>query len=158
MRKIIKCVPINSYHTQGVLLSFIKVFLEKFGSGLFIGIVAGISAGFIFGIISMLMNQSIWSRDAEIREQATITKDREVTRKGITMILGSLKNNSEDSMRMFKIKADLFDENGTFIEQCSEYISDLDAGKQTHFKIICKSCDSNKTIEHSSYKIYLGGF
>ncbi len=139
-------------------MKIVKAFLTKFGSALFIGIVAGISAGFIFGIISLLMNQSYWTKDAEIREQATITKDREVTRKGITMILGNLKNNSEDSMRMFKIKADLFDENGTFVEQCSDYISDLDAGKQTHFKIICKSCDSNKTIEHSSYKIYLGGF
>lgn len=136
----------------------IKSLLKKLGGGLVIGIVAGATAGLIFSVASIAISQSVWRGDAEVIKQATITNDREVNRNGKTIILGTVKNNSEDSMRMFEIKADLYDENGTFVEQCTEYISNLHGGKQTNFKITCKSCDSNTTIEHASYKIYMGGF
>ena len=138
-------------------MDLIKIFLQKFGSGLFIGIVAGATAGFIFGVLSMVMTQSLWN-DAETLENLSITQDREVNRNGRTVILGNIKNNSDETIRMVKLKVDLFDENGTFIEQCDEYISDLHNGKQTNFKVSCKSCDSNKTVEHSSYKIYVGEY
>lgn len=139
-------------------MNFIKAFLQKFGSGLFIGIVAGITAGFIFGIISMLLTQSIWNGDAEIMEQAKIIEDREVNRNGKTIIFGTIQNNSEDMMKMFKVKVDLYDENGTFVEQCENYISDVPGGKKTNFKVLCKSCDSNITAAHESYQVYLGGY
>jgi hypothetical protein len=139
-------------------LNFIKLFLQKFGSGLFIGIVAGATAGFIFAAIYTAYVQSMWNGDAKLIEQLSITQDREVTRNGRTIILGNVKNNTEDSIRMFKIKVDLYDANGTYVEQCTDYVSDLHGGKQTNFKVVCKSCESNQTVEHASYKIYAGGF
>lgn len=138
-------------------MDLIKIFLQKFGSGLFIGIVAGATAGFIFGVLSMVMTQSLWN-DAKTLGQLSITQDREVNRNGRTVILGNIKNQSEDTIRMFKLKVDLYDANGSFVEQCTEYMSDLHSGKQTNFKVSCKSCDSNKTVEHSSYKIYIDGY
>ena len=138
-------------------MNIIKIFFQKFGSGLFIGIVSGATAGFIFAVITMQMTSSFWN-DAEVLEQLSITEDREVNRNGITVILGNVKNSSEETARMVKLKVDLYDENGTFVEQCDEYISDLHSGKQTNFKVSCKHCDNNKTVEHTSYKIYVGEY
>ena len=132
----------------------IKIILKKIGAGLLLGIGAGISAGLIMTVLSMKMTESLWI-DAETLKQLSITKDHEVNRNGITVILGNIKNNSDETIRMLKLKVDLFDENGSFVEQCNEYISDLHSGKQTNFKVSCKSCDSNKTVEHTSYKIYV---
>ncbi len=138
-------------------MNLIKIFFQKFGSGLFIGIVAGVTAGIVFAVISMQMTSSLWN-DAETLEQLSITQDREVKSNGTTAILGNIKNNSKYTIRMVNLKVDLYDENGTFVEQCSEYVSDLHSGKQTNFKVRCKSCDKNKTVEHTSYKIYAAEF
>ncbi len=138
-------------------MSSIKAFFQKFGSGLFIGMVAGISAGFIFSVILMLLYRP-YENDAETIEKLSITQDREVDRNGRTVILGNIKNNSENTMRLLSLKVDLYDKNGTFVDQCTEYLSDLHSGKQTNFKVSCKKCDHNKTVEHSSYKIYAKEF
>ncbi|WP_428737571.1 FxLYD domain-containing protein [Sulfurimonas sp.] len=134
-------------------MNFIKIFLQKFGNGLFIGLIAGITAGFIFAFVSMKMSQSFWV-SAETIEKLTISEDREVERNGRTVILGNIKNNSNEMVRMYKLKVDLFDANETFIEQCTEFMSTLHSGKQTNFKVCCKNSDNNKTIQHTSYKIY----
>lgn len=118
------------------------------------GIGTGITAGLVITVLSMKMSESLWT-DTETLKQLSITKDHEVNRNGITVILGNIKNNSDETIRMVKLKVDLFDKNGTFVEQCNKYISDLHSGKQTNFKVSCKSCDSNKTVEHTSYKIYV---
>lgn len=136
----------------------IKSLLKKLGGGLVIGIAAGATAGLIFSVASMAISQSVWRGDAEVIKQATITNDKEVNRNGKTVILGTLENNTDDSMRMAKLIVDLYDINGTFVEQCTDYISTLHGNSKTNFKVTCKTCENNKTIEHSSYKIYLGGY
>ncbi len=131
---------------------------KKIGDGLLIGIGAGLTAGIIFAIVSQMMIQQMWDQEADTIERTIISDHREVDRNGITVILGTIKNNSENSLRSLTVKADLYDENGTFVKQCSEYVSNLHAYKQSNFEIECKRCDGNKTVEHSSYKIYASGF
>jgi hypothetical protein len=138
-------------------MNFIKIVLKKFGSGLFIGITAGITAGFIFAVVSIKMSQSFWD-SKETLQKLTISQDREIERNGRTVILGNIKNNSDEMVRMYKLKVDLFDVNETFVEQCTEFMSTLHSGKQTNFKVSCKTCDNNKTVKHASYKIYVGEY
>ncbi len=139
-------------------MAIIKKIFKKIGEGFIFGIGAGITAGFIFAFISQMMMQNMWSTEAETIDKVSIFDHHEVNRNGITFILGTAENNSDNSLRSLTIKADLYDENGTFVKQCTEYLSTLHAKKKSNFEISCKSCDGNKTVKHSSYKIYASGF
>jgi len=91
-------------------------------------------------------------------DKVNIVEHHEIVRQNISTFLGTLKNNSEENVRGFKLKVDLFDLNGTFVEQCDKYISMLASKKETNFKIVCKKCDDNKTVEHNTYKIYINSY
>jgi len=133
--------------------------LRKIGDGILLGLGAGITAGIIFAIINQLMVNMMWGIEAEtINNKVEIIEHREVIRNGRTIILGSVKNNSDTNLHTLSVKVDLFDKEGLFVEQCSEYIARLHANTQVNFKIKCKACDSNKTVEHTSYKVYPTGF
>jgi len=136
----------------------IKKVFKKIGEGFIFGIGAGITAGLIFAFISQMMMQNMWNTEAETIEKVRIFDHREIIRNGMTVILGTAENNSDNSLRSLMIKADLYDTNGTFVKQCTEYLPTLHAKKKSNFEISCKSCDGNKTVQHSSYKIYASGF
>jgi len=124
-----------------------------------IGIGAGLTAGVIVTFLTLYLQDIIFDTREEKVLMAKITEDREVIRNGTTVILGKVTNTSDEAFRSLSIDADLFDENGTFVEKCHTYVADLYPEKSENFKITCKkNCDSNKTVEHSSYKLMPSGF
>ena len=134
----------------------IKLILKKIADGMILGIGIGISGGIIMSIISNLMYRDIFN-EKEI-EKIQIKEHHEIKRKGISTFLGNLKSNSDKDIRGFQVKVDLYDLNGTLVDQCNEYISTLASQKETNFKVVCKKCDQNKTVEHDTYKIYINSY
>ena len=134
----------------------IKLVWQKLAHGLIIGIGVGIALGIIIAILSSLKNNDYFN-DKSINK-VKITKHHEIVRKGVSTFLGTVKNNADDTVRGFQLKVDLYDLNGTFVDQCEEYMSTLATKKETNFKITCKKCEDNKTIKHESYKIYINNY
>jgi hypothetical protein len=129
---------------------------QKIGLGILYGIGFGISAGIIYYFISEKMMASVWN-DTNI-EKVVITKHEEVKRGETVLVLGTLENKGTESLRVLNIQVDLFDKNGKFVEQCSEYLKgSLRAGESRNFKVSCGGCKDKPVVEHKTYKVRVVG-
>jgi hypothetical protein len=94
-----------------------------------------------------------------VADKVLITKHEEVNRDGAVFILGTVQSHASDAVRGLAIEADLFDKDGKFVEQCSEYLKGaLGAGESRNFKVACGGCCKDKpVVAHESYKIRVLG-
>ena len=138
------------------MLQLIKNALNKIGAGLLYGIGIGVSAGLIMYVISDKMWASAWN-DAAL-EKVVVSKHEEVKRDQALFILGTVENRGTETVRMPNVEVDLFDKNGKFVEQCSEYIKGgLKPGESRNFKVSCGGCKERPPVEHASYKVRVIG-
>lgn len=69
-------------------------------------------------------------------------------------VLGSIQNHGQFSWSNVKLMADLYDEGGTFMEQCGAYIMQtLTPTKVANFKLSCESRPNFKLDKYHSYKL-----
>ena len=132
----------------------VRNIFQKIGSGLLYGIGIGISVS----IINSLMVPYLWPHnlfDTNAEKNLVITEHRDIKRNNNIYIFGTLENQTKEKQHSFKINADFFDVNGTFIEQCHLYISTFPSSKTYNFKISCNNCNKKTPIEYSSYKVYI---
>ncbi len=133
----------------------IKEILQKIGTGILYGIGIGISAG----ILNTLISQYFWIKNImegnEASKKLVITEHRDIHRNNNIYIFGTLENKTNEYIRSFKIEADFYDSNGTFIEKCDHYISTFPRTKKYNFKISCDSCKDKKPFDYQSYKVYV---
>ena len=138
------------------MLTLFRKALGKIGSGLLYGVGIGLSAGLIMYVISEKMSSSVWN-DAAL-EKVVVTKHEEVKRDQALFILGTVENQGTETVRMPNVQVDLFDKNGKFVEQCSEYIKGaLKPGESRNFKASCGGCKDHPPVEHASYKVRVIG-
>ncbi|MGV8836135.1 FxLYD domain-containing protein [Cellvibrio sp.] len=161
-------------------MSFIKNMLIKLGTGFLYG--AGFSVAIVIVVslsLSKLSNSIIGSesemnQSEEIETEEIETENEneymfkkydesaklvtEITKERISKneftLLGILKNEGESSWSSINIKAELFDKNGEFIDECSDYISDNSSpGSSINFKLSCGNCSKFQLGDYHSYKL-----
>ena len=138
------------------MIQMLKGALRKIGAGLLYGIGIGVSVGAIMHFISEKMAASVWN-DAAL-EKVTITKHEEVRRNDDVFILGTVENQRAEAVRTLSIQVDLFDKDGKFVDQCSEYLRGaLKPAESRNFKVSCGGCKKRPVITHESYKIRVIG-
>lgn len=69
------------------------------------------------------------------------------------LILGSIENRGDSVVSSIQLEAELFDEEGRFVYECSEYVSQkLGSGEQENFQIKC-GCRGEATPEFSTLNV-----
>ena len=141
-------------------------FLKKVIAGFAIGIgfsvalvvVATLSMNYMIGKMyedTMSATEKFMYRDYKEEDNKLVILD-EVSQKekdGLT-ITGSVKNNDEIAWSSINIEVELFDKNGKFVHECSEYIAQkVEPGKSENFKVKCKGCKKNIIPEYETYKV-----
>jgi hypothetical protein len=130
---------------------------EKIIVGLLYGIGFGIPAGAIYYYVTDQMMASVY-QESQIGK-VVVTKHEEVIRGQNAIILGEVKNQGTDSVRNIAVEVDLYDKNGSFVEQCSTYLrGTIPAGDSRTFKVTCGDCKKDgKVVEHQTYKVRVTG-
>lgn len=148
-------------------MEFIKSVLVKLGSGVLYG------AGFIvgLGIIGVYVlphfqdamisgsEENIKSIFIEYDESANLLT--KVTNERISdedfTLLGAIENKGDKTWSSISLKAELYDSNGNFIEQCEEYVNQTSRpGSSINFKLSCGSqCSKLQMEQYSSYKLLI---
>jgi len=150
-------------------MEFLKKVLAKVG--------AGIAYGFGIGIILVLV---IWGisdyyenkademingsddpekcRDYKKCEESSglslkITKER-IDEDFV--LLGEVKNSGNIEWTSVKVKAELFDQEGNFIDECTERVDQkISPDKVVNFKLSCSSCSKVDLEGYATYKAYI---
>lgn len=83
---------------------------------------------------------------------ALVTKER-IDKEEFTL-LGTLENKGDAAWSSVKLKAELFNEKGEFIDECSDYVSQtINPGTKINFKLSCSSCRKINFENYHSYKL-----
>ena len=70
------------------------------------------------------------------------------------VLLGEVSNSGDIDWTSVNLKAELFDENETFIEECTHYINEkVFPQSKVNFKLNCSKCSKIQLENYSSYKI-----
>lgn len=144
---------------------------------------AKLADGFLYGagfMLAMVVVTAVYYTYMEMNAQATLEANRveyseerkrmfrdydetallelSISREIITQeeftLLGTVENNGDAGWSSVSIKAELFNEAGEFIDECSEYISETSRpGDIINFKLSCGSCSKLQLHDYKSYKI-----
>lgn len=88
--------------------------------------------------------------------EATITKNNKIENGWV--FLGTLKNAGDHEWKSATVQIELFNEEGGFIDESDGYIQGaIDPGTDHHFKVTFHSCDEEKEIVFSDFKISVTG-
>jgi len=73
------------------------------------------------------------------------------------ILLGTIQNNGDMEWTQVSLKADLFAEDGSFLDQCEDYVSEqLSPGEFIYFKMSCGSeCSQFALQNFSTYKLVI---
>lgn len=83
-----------------------------------------------------------------------IMSHRPIRRENNLEIVGVVENNGTDTWQSISIEVELFDSEGNFMDECSEYISSALAPKQSeNFKVSCGGCEKRPLAEFDRYEI-----
>jgi len=70
------------------------------------------------------------------------------------VLLGEVSNSGDIDWTSVNLKAELFDENDVFIEECKHYINEkIPPKSKVNFKLNCSKCSDIQLENYSSYKI-----
>lgn len=70
------------------------------------------------------------------------------------IITGVLKNTDEIKWSGINLELELFDKQGNFVHECSEYISQtIEPGMSENFKVTCKGCKKTNIPEFATWKL-----
>lgn len=118
-----------------------------------------LSAGIVLGSMRTLFSDDasaiipgVAGADERI-EKLVVLETRESQNGTQMVILGSLRNDSDDSIGGIQLEAELTDATGKFVYECSEYMSGkLKAGATEAFQIAC-GCGSNPAPAHAAFTV-----
>ncbi len=105
--------------------------------------IVAITVGYAYAyVLSKVFEEDYDSfSDFQSFDNIKILETRLETRDNRIVVLGKYKNEGESKMSGLTIKADFFGSDGTFLDQCDEYLSDsVAAGQEAYFKLECSSC------------------
>jgi len=148
-------------------MNFIKGVLNKLGAGFLYG------AGFIVGVSIISIYGMPYFQDIMIKESEEkmssmfieydesanlITKvTDENIGNGEFKLLGNIENKGNKSWSSISLKAELYDQDGNFIEQCEEYVQQTSKPESIiNFKLSCGSkCTKLQIEKYKTYKLFI---
>lgn len=150
-------------------MSFIKASSIKVANGFLYGVgfmlaLVAIGSGSFFYMEKHFEEEAkardaVWEAERKTRFREfdeTALLELSVSRERINSqeftLLGTIENKGDASWSAVGIKAELFNEAGEFIEECSEYVTKLlRSGETINFKM---SCGHPLTLQLNDYKYY----
>ena len=111
-------------------------------------------------VTPMVMNADFEELDGESfsfgqadASKIEINSQREMMNGNQLLVLGEFTNRNEKAINTIELEADLFDEDGVFVYQCSEYISKkVEAGAIENYQIKC-GCSKNGVPDYDTLKV-----
>jgi hypothetical protein len=160
----------NAVHFKEPYVNIVKMILGKIGAGLLYGVGFGIVMALITWGSAVYFESKSKDRVAVDYETGgcsrykrcedsaglvvTITKERIDDKDFI--LLGNVKNNGKIKWTSVKLKAELFDKNNNFIDECSEYIDqNVFPNTTVNFKLSCTKCSKIDLQDYNSYKVLI---
>jgi hypothetical protein len=138
------------------MITLLRIALEKVIVGLLYGIGIGAAMAATWYFLSKGSTDRIWN-DAAI-DMLTVTQHQEVTHDGALFVLGTVESRATDRVRTIGIQVDLFDKEGRFVDQCSEYLKgSVKPGESRNFKVPCGGTKERPIVPHDSYKVKVVG-
>lgn len=148
-------------------MKYLKIIFEKIGAGL----LYGIGFGLVMILFAWGSNWYFAAKNKELMGSnmagecrsykncedssglvVTITKERIADKEFI--LLGNVKNDGKIKWTSVKLKAELFDKDNNFIDECSEYIDQKVFPNTTvNFKLSCTQCSKVNLEDYNSYKV-----
>lgn len=93
-------------------------------------------------------------RDYDETALLALSVSREIINEEEFTLLGTIENNGDARWSSVSIKAELFNEAGEFVDECSEYVSETSRpGELINFKLSCGSCSKFQLRDYNSYKV-----
>lgn len=132
-----------------------------YGAGFFIGlsIISIIAMPFFESKIMDDSKERMSSIYIEYDENAKLETEvkTENIGSGEFTLLGTLSNKGEHSWSSVSLKAELYDESGSFIEECEEYVRQTSKpGSVINFKLSCGSkCSAFQIEKYANYKLLI---
>jgi len=86
-------------------------------------------------------------KDIEILDYNSVIQNNQL------LIRGQIKNNAEKEISSIEIEAELFDEAGNFVFECTEYLSESIATNTVENFLIKCGCSENSVPEYSKIEV-----
>ena len=144
----------------------LKSILAKIGTGFLYGLGIMIAVGLFSVGASWFMSQQFdeeffetnmgfTSYDESAMLEAIV--DTETIGDGEFTLLGRLANGGETTWKQVTLKAEMFDVDGKFINECTDYVSqELKPGEEIYFKMNCgASCNRMDMSSYASYRLLI---
>ena len=153
-------------------MNIILRILEKIGTGMAYGVGIGIVI-FAIGFLSSVYYTSEIEREIygdsdpdecsdfqDCEESSGLVL--EITKEKIDsedfVLLGKISNTGDIKWTSVKVRAELFDSNGEFIDECSETVDrSISPGSEVNFKLSCTQCSKIDLDDYKSYKAFIVG-
>ncbi|MEW8348168.1 MAG: FxLYD domain-containing protein [Candidatus Thiodiazotropha taylori] len=104
-----------------------------------------------------LFDMDTFLSEANNYDYIKIDRYEDKTTDGQLLVIGSLTNNGSKAVSSIQLEAELFDEAGEFVYECTEYINNrVHSGSSENFQIKCGCKDSNLP-KYNSIKISVIG-
>jgi len=131
---------------------------EKILHGFLFGIGFTVIAGGAYYVMTTTLYSDMMSGFSFGPKAIEVVEHRKIERDGKLIILGQLKNVSDNAASYVKANVDLF-LNGQFVKQCDVSLNGvLHPSESRNFEITCGSnCEESPIVEHDSYSVYVTG-
>ena len=137
---------------------------EQFRSGFFFGL--GFCIPFVIGwvfatILSVTLRQAMAPDSSNVPfsslARLEIVSHEQEKHDGNLRVRGQVANNGSDSWRFVRIVVDLFDRDGHFVWQCSDYlVPNLYPGQTANFVVDCDGSKESPLPDFERYEIEVG--
>jgi hypothetical protein len=129
-----------------------------FGIGFIVPLLVAIYLSNIIAMMAMpSMAESVFEENVmssmDRTDHITINQFEEKEYGSRLLILGVIENTGDEKASSIRLEAELFNDSGEFVYECSEYISsDLLPGDKENFQIRC-GCNDQPIPQHSEVKV-----
>ena len=125
--------------------------LLKYGFWLGVGFLVPL---LLFTFVTMYLPMFSYDpSDYEVSDEIEIQSYRSRVDGNRVVIVGSIINNGEEQASSIQLEAEFMDENGEFLYECSDFISQAINPSQTeNFQITC-GCGDNPVPEYSEFTV-----
>jgi len=149
-------------------MQFLKMIFGKIGTGLLYGIGFGLVMALVTWGSTMYFEskaESYMDGDIKNGECKSFKKcdedsglDVHISSEKIDIdnftLLGQIKNSGDIKWTSASIKAELFDKDNTFIDECTEYVNQkVFPGTTVNFKLSCSQCSKINLKDYKLYKV-----
>lgn len=129
-------------------MSAFREILRRLG----VGFTYGLGFAIAFGAFTWAYTTFFLGRDGLSAANVALVEHHRVP--GAAAIVGTLKNRGSKELSFVIVHADLRDENGRMVDQCTGHVAGIEAGAERGFKV---ACSKTAPTEFASYALHASG-